>query len=97
MVKPAVAPSVCNLVRLGEPQGEGVTWADTRGRFPAGYESAQYDPGWAWGSAILPVVEQNALYNAAGVTSRRFGDGANPAPCGRSLRPVAQIGGHDNA
>ncbi len=26
-------PSVCNIVPLGEPQGEGVTWADNRGRF----------------------------------------------------------------
>src|SRR5436189_6123212 len=41
------------------------TYADTHGRFPSGYESANYDPGWGWGSAILPVVEQTALYNAA--------------------------------
>jgi hypothetical protein len=31
-VNRAVAPSVCNIVSLGEPQGEGVTWADARGR-----------------------------------------------------------------
>lgn len=28
----AMAPTVCNLVALGEAQGEGVTWVDTRGR-----------------------------------------------------------------
>ncbi|MDB4878455.1 MAG: hypothetical protein JWM41_4901 [Gemmatimonadetes bacterium] len=28
----AVPPSVCNIVSLGEPQGEGVTWADNGGR-----------------------------------------------------------------
>jgi hypothetical protein len=27
-----VAPSVCNVVSLGEAQGEGITWADDRGR-----------------------------------------------------------------
>lgn len=28
----AVSPSVCNLVSVGEAQGEGVTWADNSGR-----------------------------------------------------------------
>lgn len=28
-----VAPGVCNIVPLGEPQGEGITWANARGRF----------------------------------------------------------------
>jgi hypothetical protein len=28
----AVGPTVCNVVALGEAQGEGVTWVDTRGR-----------------------------------------------------------------
>jgi hypothetical protein len=27
-----VAPAVCNIVSLGEQQGEGITWADDRGR-----------------------------------------------------------------
>lgn len=31
-VNHAVAASVCNVTSLGEPQGEGVTWADSRGR-----------------------------------------------------------------
>jgi hypothetical protein len=33
LVDHRVPPSVCNIVALGEPQGEGVTWADNRGRF----------------------------------------------------------------
>jgi hypothetical protein len=33
LVDHRVAPSVCNIVPLGEAQGEGVTWADSRGRF----------------------------------------------------------------
>jgi hypothetical protein len=28
----AVRPSVCDIVSLGEPQGEGVTWANANGR-----------------------------------------------------------------
>ena len=31
-VNHAVAPSVCDLVPLGEAQGEGVSWANARGR-----------------------------------------------------------------
>lgn len=32
-VNTAVAPSICNLAPLGEPQGEGVTWVSSTGRF----------------------------------------------------------------
>lgn len=32
LVNHAVPAAVCNIVPLGEPQGEGVTWADNRGR-----------------------------------------------------------------
>jgi hypothetical protein len=28
-----VAPAICNIVSLGEAQGEGISWADDRGRF----------------------------------------------------------------
>jgi hypothetical protein len=28
----SVAPAICNIVTLGERQGEGITWADNRGR-----------------------------------------------------------------
>jgi hypothetical protein len=31
-VNHSIAPSVCDLMPLGEPQGEGVTWANARGR-----------------------------------------------------------------
>jgi len=29
----SVAPAICNIVSLGEAQGEGISWADDRGRF----------------------------------------------------------------
>jgi hypothetical protein len=32
LVDHRIPPSVCNIVPLGEAQGEGVTWADNRGR-----------------------------------------------------------------
>jgi prepilin-type N-terminal cleavage/methylation domain-containing protein/prepilin-type processing-associated H-X9-DG protein len=54
-------------------------YADTQGRFPSAYVATNEDPGWGWGAAILPFVEQPGLYAAAGVTTRRFGDGNNPA------------------
>jgi hypothetical protein len=28
-----IAPAICNLLEVDEVQGEGVTWADNRGRF----------------------------------------------------------------
>ncbi len=31
-VNHAVTPSICDVTRLGEPQGEAVTWVDDRGR-----------------------------------------------------------------
>jgi hypothetical protein len=31
-VNHAIAPTVCDVTSLGEPQGEGVTWANARGR-----------------------------------------------------------------
>src|SRR5437868_7337300 len=54
-------------------------YAETQKRFPSGYRASGSDPGWGWGSAILPFVEQEPLYNTAGITKLRFGDGANPA------------------
>jgi len=40
LVDHAIAPRVCNIVPLGEQQGEGVTWMDNRGRFAFTSEGA---------------------------------------------------------
>src|SRR5262245_1487802 len=53
-------------------------YADIHGSFPAAYASRGTDPGWGWGSVILPQLEQEPLYQNLGVDSRVFGDGANP-------------------
>ncbi|HZN32544.1 MAG TPA: DUF1559 domain-containing protein [Pirellulaceae bacterium] len=53
--------------------------ADVHGFFPSAYEATSTNPGWGWGTAILPFVEQKNLYDAADVTRLRFGGGANPA------------------
>jgi prepilin-type N-terminal cleavage/methylation domain-containing protein/prepilin-type processing-associated H-X9-DG protein len=54
-------------------------YADVNGRFPSAYVAPGFNPGWGWGSAILPFVEQGPLYEAAGIATRKFGNGANPA------------------
>jgi prepilin-type N-terminal cleavage/methylation domain-containing protein/prepilin-type processing-associated H-X9-DG protein len=54
-------------------------YATARGRFPSAYVAQGVNPGWGWGSAILPYLEQDALYGELGVDTLRFGGGANPA------------------
>ncbi|HEV3203859.1 MAG TPA: DUF1559 domain-containing protein [Gemmataceae bacterium] len=54
-------------------------YAGVRGQFPAAYQSTGVEPGWGWGATILPFMEQDNLYNTAGVATLRFGGGANPA------------------
>src|SRR5947208_11147910 len=54
-------------------------YAGVRGSFPAAYEAPSLNPGWGWGSNILPFVEQDSLYKAAGINVLTFGNGANPA------------------
>jgi prepilin-type N-terminal cleavage/methylation domain-containing protein len=51
----------------------------TYGYFPSAYEAPEMDPGWGWGSAVLPFCEQQNLFDAAGVKVATFGGGANPA------------------
>jgi prepilin-type N-terminal cleavage/methylation domain-containing protein len=52
----------------------------TYGYFPAAYEAPNFDPGWGWGAAILPFVEQKPLYEQAQVVTMKFGNGVSPAP-----------------
>jgi prepilin-type N-terminal cleavage/methylation domain-containing protein/prepilin-type processing-associated H-X9-DG protein len=54
-------------------------YAGVKGRFPSAYVAPGVNPGWGWGAAILPFVEQDPLYQAAGIATRTFGNGKNPA------------------
>jgi prepilin-type N-terminal cleavage/methylation domain-containing protein len=48
------------------------------GYFPSAYEGQDFEPGWGWGSTILPYIEQKPLYDQMQVDSTLFGGGANP-------------------
>lgn len=54
-------------------------FADTRRRFPPAYAAPEYEPGWGWGSLILPFIEHKNLHNEADIENRIFGEGSNPA------------------
>src|SRR5438552_18911382 len=55
-------------------------YAGVHGYFPSAYTAPNFNPGWGWGATLLPFVEQQPLYEAAGVSSQLFGKGAIPAP-----------------
>jgi prepilin-type N-terminal cleavage/methylation domain-containing protein/prepilin-type processing-associated H-X9-DG protein len=48
-------------------------YASVRGYFPSAYTSSSWNPGWSWGTLVLPHIEQAPLYNQFGVTTRQFG------------------------
>ncbi len=51
----------------------------TYGYFPSAYVGPNTDPGWGWGTAILPYCEQKNIYDAAQIETTVFGGGAIPA------------------
>jgi prepilin-type N-terminal cleavage/methylation domain-containing protein len=51
-------------------------YASAFGQLPPAYQTptpASYQPGWGWGSFILPVVEQEPLYKEMGLPIAVFG------------------------
>jgi prepilin-type N-terminal cleavage/methylation domain-containing protein/prepilin-type processing-associated H-X9-DG protein len=54
-------------------------YAVTAEAFPPGYRAPGFEVGWGWGAFLLPLVEQQPLYDALGVSTKVFGDKANPA------------------
>lgn len=64
-------------------------YASSNGRFPFAYKSVNTNPGWGWGSQLLPMLELGANYDAAGVNKTLFGLGANPAmPTAETRKPL---------
>jgi prepilin-type N-terminal cleavage/methylation domain-containing protein/prepilin-type processing-associated H-X9-DG protein len=58
-------------------------------KFPPAYKGVQFQPGWSWGSYLLPFVEQKNLYDFGLVESTLFGGGAAPAmPTAYSRTPL---------
>jgi prepilin-type N-terminal cleavage/methylation domain-containing protein len=47
--------------------------------FPPAYKGSSNLPGWAWGTYILPFMEQANLYQSGNVETALFGGGSNPA------------------
>src|SRR5438094_3674989 len=55
-------------------------YASARGYLPAAYTASGLNPGWGWGAALLPYVEQDPLYKSAGIATLPFSTGAAAAP-----------------
>jgi prepilin-type N-terminal cleavage/methylation domain-containing protein len=67
-------------------------YASANGRFPAAYTATGTNPGWGWGSQLLPLLELGANYDAAGVTKHVFGNGGQPAmPDTETRKPLYQF------
>jgi prepilin-type N-terminal cleavage/methylation domain-containing protein/prepilin-type processing-associated H-X9-DG protein len=49
------------------------------GNYPPAYLGEELQPGWGWGSFILPYIEQANLYQFGNIDDSLFGEGANPA------------------
>jgi prepilin-type N-terminal cleavage/methylation domain-containing protein len=64
-------------------------YTNVKGYFPSAYTSQGQSPGWGWGAELLPFVEQDPLYRAAGVATTSFGGGP-PPPVTASPTPQTQ-------
>jgi prepilin-type N-terminal cleavage/methylation domain-containing protein len=56
------------------------SYLHARGNYPSAYRASGYDPGWGWGSEILPLIEQDGLYQKLDPDHTIFGPGL-PPPC----------------
>ena len=63
-----------------------LNYHDAFENYPPAYQSTKpensnwdYQPGWSWGSYLLPYAELTNLQNTVDVHNTRFGGGSNPA------------------
>jgi prepilin-type N-terminal cleavage/methylation domain-containing protein len=61
-----------------------------RGTYPSAYKASGYDPGWGWPSEILPLIEQDPLYQRLDIDHTAFGPPQQP-PCLAIPTPNTQI------
>src|SRR5262245_34057526 len=54
-------------------------YAGVKGCYPPAYRGPNFEPGWGWGTFILPYIEQQPLQNILNPEFTTFGNGANPA------------------
>jgi prepilin-type N-terminal cleavage/methylation domain-containing protein/prepilin-type processing-associated H-X9-DG protein len=67
-------------------------YAGSFGQYPAAYVSTDLNPGWGWGSAVLPYIEQDPIYKSTGAFVGVFGGGSNPAmPTTDMQRPLSMF------
>ncbi len=79
-----------NLKQLGLAL---LNYESTHKKFPIGFLDTTttgnllYDGGWSWAAAVLPFIEQNALYATLDLRFHPYGTGSDPA--GRNKAAVA--------
>jgi prepilin-type N-terminal cleavage/methylation domain-containing protein len=54
-------------------------YAGVKGCYPPAYKGPNFEPGWGWGTFILPYLEQQPLQDRINPEFTKFGGGANPA------------------
>ena len=65
--------------------------ASVHGHLPSAYTAPGFNPGWGWGSQLLPYIEQDNVHKAANVQFGIFGGGANPALPTNSTRSLISL------
>jgi prepilin-type N-terminal cleavage/methylation domain-containing protein/prepilin-type processing-associated H-X9-DG protein len=54
-------------------------YAGVKGCYPPAYKAPNFDPGWGWGTFILPFLEQQPLFDTLNPEFKIFGGGSAPA------------------
>jgi prepilin-type N-terminal cleavage/methylation domain-containing protein/prepilin-type processing-associated H-X9-DG protein len=67
------------------------SYADAYGYIPSAYVAVGLEPGWGWGTNILPYLEQDSVYNDMKVSSTKFGGGANPAVATPATQSIVSV------
>ena len=81
-----------NLKQLGLSL---LNYESTHKKFPIGFRDTLqtgnmlYDGGWSWASAVLPFMEQTALYNSLDLRFHPYGTGGDPG--GKNLAAMAVV------